>query len=272
MDQRTFQKFQEIVFEHSGIQLNDSKKAMVNSRISKRMRVLGIGEQKDYLSYLTNDSSGDEIVKFLDVISTNVTSFFRESEHFKFIRELITAYVSNNCRKIRIWSAGSSTGEEPYSIAMTALDAARSFTCDIKILATDISTQALSKARAGQYESSAMKNVPPQYKENYFSCYTSEGKKYYRVKDVLRDMVVFRRLNLSRPPFPMKGLLDFIFCRNVMIYFDNTIKAHLVSEMQRLLKPGGYLFTGHAESLTSIESDFCCLRPSIYYFNNDAVM
>jgi len=168
MDQKVFQKFREIVYENSGIYLNETKEAMVSSRISKRMRVLGIDDYNQYLQYLLDDATGDEITEFLDVISTNVTSFFRENEHFEFLGELISAWISRGRKRVRIWSAAASTGEEPYSIAITILIAAGTQAADMRILATDISTKALTIAREGVYSETALENVPVSLKEKYF--------------------------------------------------------------------------------------------------------
>lgn len=264
MDIKVFQKFREIVYENSGISLNETKEAMVSSRISKRMRILGIDDYKRYLQYLLDDKTGDEITKFLDVISTNVTSFFRENEHFEFLGELISAWVAQGKKRVRIWSAAASTGEEPYSIAMTILLAAGTQAADMRILATDISTKALTTAREGVYSDTALSNVPDSLKDRFFLHKKNDNQTMYIAKEYLRRMIVYKRLNLAKPPFPMRGQIDVVLCRNVMIYFDRTIRARLVAEIYRLLNPGGYLMTGHAESLTSLKTDFICLRPSIY--------
>jgi len=264
MDRTTFLKFKEIVYENSGITLNDTKEAMVSSRILKRMRLLGLTNHKQYLEFLLNDNTGDEITKFLDVISTNVTSFFREYEHFEFLGELVADWIAKGKNRIRIWSAASSTGEEPYSIAITLLVAAAEKKVDMRILATDISTKVLSKAREGVYPAALMKNIPDSLRQKYFTAKKEACETLFSVSNSIRSMVVFKRLNLSQPPFPMSGRLDLVFCRNVMIYFDTEIRSRLVSEIYRLLNPGGYLLTGHAESLTSLKTDFKCLRPSIY--------
>ncbi len=264
MDTKTFQKFREIVYSNSGINLSSSKEAMVSSRVSKRMRELGITEPHHYLHYLLKDDSGDEIIKFLDVISTNVTSFYREQEHFEFLAEVASQWIHNGQSSVRIWCAAASTGEEPYTIAMSLLSAAGDKDVDIKILATDISTRALAKAQTGKYSSATMTAVPKHYRKKYFFVHKEGDQTFYIAKDVLKSIIVFRRLNLSKPPFPMKGPLDTVFCRNVMIYFDNQTRAKLIAEIDHLLKTEGYLITGHAESLTSIQTNLQCVRPSVY--------
>ena len=264
MDHQTFNKFREIVYTNSGISLNDTKEAMVSARISKRMRVLGFTSHQQYLQFLLKEASGNEITHFLDVISTNVTSFFREPSHFAFLSSVVSKWIEKGKRRIRIWSAAASTGEEPYSIAMTLLDSCGQRNLDMRILATDISTSALAKAQDGVYPSVVVEGVPESYKKLFFVSEKQHADVFYRVQDQLKKMVVFRRMNLSNPPFPMAGQLDMVFCRNVMIYFDNSVRMRLISEIYRLLQPSGYLLTGHAEGLTSIQTELKCLEPSIY--------
>lgn len=264
MEHRVFEKFRSIVYEHSGIFLNETKEAMVAARIAKRMRQLNIQEHEDYLTYLLNDTTGDEIIRFLDVISTNVTSFFRESEHFELLGELISQWLTQGKTRLRFWSAAASTGQEPYSIAMTILIATGSRSADIRILATDISTRALAVAKNGEYSEVLLASVPDSLKNKYFFRKRSKDEVIYCINDYVRRLVVFKRLNLAQTPFPIHTGLDAIFCRNVMIYFDTAVRSRLLGELYRLLNPGGYLFTGHAESLACMKTDFVCLRPSIY--------
>ena len=264
MDYTTFDKFREIVYANSGIALNDTKEAMVSARIAKRMRALGLTTHQQYLKFLLKEESGSEITQFLDVISTNVTSFFREPSHFDFLSSIAAKWIEKGKHRIRIWSAAASTGEEPYSIAMTLLNCCGQRALDIRILATDISTSALAAAQAGAYSTAVMDGIPEHFKKRFFTREKQKEEVRYRVHDQLKNMIVFRRMNLSNPPFPMTGQLDMVFCRNVMIYFDNSVRTRLVSEIHRLLKPSGYLVTGHAEGLTSIKTELKCLEPSIY--------
>jgi chemotaxis protein methyltransferase CheR len=213
---------------------------------------------------LVSDRSGDEITKFLDVISTNVTSFFREVEHFEFLGGKLAEWIRQGKKKLRIWSAASSTGEEPYSIVMTVLAASIEKKFDFRLLATDISTRALVEASNGCYPESIMTGVPDSFRKRFFSKSNRDNGLFYEVRETLKNHIVFRRLNLSKPPFPMKGQLDVVFCRNVMIYFNDETRSRLLSEIYRLLNPEGYLITGHAESLASIKTPFKCVKPSIY--------
>jgi len=265
MDTRTFKKFATLIYEQSGITLGDNKEALVCARVGKRMRALGIGDYRAYFKHVERDETGEEVVQLLDAISTNVTHFFRENQHFDLLREILSGWLKTGQRRFRIWSAASSSGEEPYSIAMTVLETANGERLDVKILATDISTRILDKAREGLYEEAKLDRVPRALKARYFEKVKgTNGSPEYRVKPQLKNMAVFKRMNLSRPPFPMRGPLDVVFCRNVMIYFDNNVRRRLLAEIHRLVKPGGYLMVGHAESLAGMISDFETVEPSVY--------
>lgn len=262
--EKVFDALRKFIYEKSGISLSQSKDALITARIGKRMRALGLENYSDYLEQVKKDENGEELVQLLDVISTNVTSFFRESQHFDFFSEKVSEWYRNGQRKFRFWSAASSTGEEPYTIAMTLLESIEKNACDIKILATDISTKVLNKAINGIYDSEKLKSINPQLVKKYF-VEAEPGK--MEIIDSIKTMVSFNRLNLSQPPFPMKGPFDIVFCRNVMIYFDNEVRKRLLEEIFRLLKPGGYLIVGHAESLTGMLSIFKSVKPSIYISN-----
>jgi chemotaxis protein methyltransferase CheR len=264
MDIKTFEQFCNIVYEKSGISINDSKIALVTARVGKRMREIGINNDRAYLDLVLNDKEGGEIVNLLDVISTNVTSFFREEAHFTFFAEAVLKWHSLGQRRFRFWSAASSTGEEPYSIAMTLLDKLGKSQVDLKILATDISTRVLAQGKEGAYSKQKLAAVPLTMVNRFFSAQHEANGSVYTVNKEVKKIVVFERLNLSEPPFPMQGPFDAVFCRNVMIYFDNIVRKNLLSECFRLLKPDGYLFVGHAESLTGILSGFRPVMPSVY--------
>jgi len=264
VDKRTFNKIREIVYEKSGISLREQKEALVSARVSKRMRSLGIADSRDYLKYVMEDESGAELVCLIDVISTNVTNFYREADHFDFLTDVFSNWVDDGQKRFRFWSAASSTGEEPYTMAITLLEVLKGRSVDLKILGTDISTIVLEKSRTGVYDAKKIEPVPQIFRERYFHKIKNNGSVEYAVKDFIKKLVVFKRLNLSMPPFPMRGPMDVIFCRNVMIYFDNVVRKKLIDEMYRLLKPGGYLMLGHSESLTGIPSDFKAVKPSVY--------
>jgi chemotaxis protein methyltransferase CheR len=264
MNEKTFDKFRTLIYEKSGISLGDQKEALVSARVGKRMRVLQIGDFDEYYSYVVHDGSGQEIVELLDAISTNVTSFYREPQHFDLLASLLTTWKKEGQRRFRIWSAASSTGEEPYTIAMTVLESIGNRDADTRILATDISTRVLAKCQEGIYDPHKLDGVPKALRDKYFDRVQDGGQYLYRAKDMMKQLIVFRRLNLATPPFPMQGPLDVVFCRNVMIYFDNDVRSRLLREILRVLKPGGYLMVGHAESLTGLVSEFRTVRPSVY--------
>ncbi len=264
LDRGTFNSLREIIYEKSGISLNEGKEALVCSRIAKRMRPLGISSYRDYLKHVQADETGEEIVELLDAISTNVTHFFREPEHFDILGEAFRKWLDEGQTRFRFWSAASSTGEEPYTIAMTLLEGLGGRKVDIRILATDISTQALGACRRGVYRRAKMDKVPGPIMSRYFEPAPDGDDSLCRIRKDIQDLVTFKRLNLSTPPFPMQGPLDVVFCRNVMIYFDNAVRKRLLTEVCRLLKPGGLLMVGHAESLTGMMCDLKSIKPSIY--------
>ncbi|MBI2422171.1 MAG: protein-glutamate O-methyltransferase CheR [Candidatus Hydrogenedentes bacterium] len=263
MDEQTFIKFRDLIYQKSGISLGPQKIALVSSRITKRIRALHFSSEADYLNHVLADDSGEELVCLLDAISTNVTSFFREPAHFDLLSRLLRQWKNEGADRFRIWCAASSTGEEPYCIAMTALEALGTAT-DFRLLASDISTRALTLAREGVYDGNKLEPVPQDLKNRYFEPVETGNGAAFQAVPGLRKLISFNRLNLSTPPFPMKGPLDAVFCRNVMIYFDRKVRLQLLQEIHRLLKPGGYLLIGHSESLASMKTPFSRIEPSVY--------
>jgi chemotaxis protein methyltransferase CheR len=263
IDKRTFDRFRELIYRESGITLRENKESLVSARVAKRMRELNISSHGEYLDFIKRDKDGNELVHLLDAISTNVTHFFREERHFKLLAKLVRRWEKEGRRSVRIWCAACSTGEEPYSVAITLREALADPT-DARIIASDISTRVLEKAQRGIYEARQMENIPQLLLARYFQRGRGRADGLYRAKPVLRDMVVFRRINLIAPPYPVRGPLDVIFCRNVMIYFDNTVRAQLLASMYDMLRPNGYLMVGHAESLSGMLSSFTSVEPSVY--------
>jgi chemotaxis protein methyltransferase CheR len=262
METSTFRRFCSIAYEKAGITLGDSKEALVEARVGKRVRALGLGSEKEYLGFLEKDPSGEEIVQFLDVISTNHTSFFREPDHFDFLRSVLADWRRDGMRHLRVWSAASSTGEEPYTIAFTIADALDGAEVDWRILATDISTKVLAKAEAGIFIDSKLTGLARGEMNRFFE--RGPGKDEHTVRAGMRAKIAFRRLNLVTPPYPMRGPFDVIFCRNVMIYFDQAVRQRVISGMEHLLRPGGYLIIGHAEALSGVRTGLRMIRPSIF--------
>lgn len=265
LEAETFDRFRCIVYEQAGIFLGPHKEALVQARLSKRLRALGLGSFGEYLDLLEADESGTELTLFIDAICTNVTSFFRESHQFDFVTSQMQQWLEEGQRRFRFWSCACSSGEEPYSLAMTLLDATSGYAdVDMRVLATDISTKVLDRCLDGCYKAEKLTGVPEEMRGRYFRPVKSETEKLFKVTPQVRDTVLFRRMNLSTPPFPMPGPLDIVMCRNVMIYFDDPVRVALLQEIHRMLRPGGFLIVGHAESLTGINVDFKYLRPAIY--------
>jgi len=261
---REFARFRDIVYNACGIALGEGKESLVSARIGKRMRQLGCDDFEDYLDRLGAEADGDEMVHMLDAISTNVTSFFREPEHFDFITECVTRWRAEGQARFRFWSAASSSGEEPYSLAMTLAECGQGPGTDTRILATDLSTRILEAARAGVYPIAKIEGLPRGYADRWMERATGAGVPSAAMRAPLKSMISFQRLNLAQPPFPMRGPFDIILVRNVMIYFDNPTREALIRECHRLLRPGGFLLVGHAESLNGLSTGFACVRPSIY--------
>lgn len=263
MDPATFERFRNLIYERSGITLSDGKKALLVSRLGRRMRELGFATHREYLEHVLRDN-GDEMVELLDAVSTNVTSFFREASHFHFLGQQFRRANEAGAKRYRVWSAAASSGEEPYTIAMTLLENASVPPPEMKILATDLSTRVLSLCKQGIYESEKLRSVPAELRSRYFTAVSNAPERKFRVNDSLRAMIRFARLNLAKPPFPMQGPFDIIFCRNVMIYFDPAVKKALLTDMHRLLRPGGFLVIGHAESLSGLDLPFSLVEPAVY--------
>lgn len=266
METRQFKKFCDIAYQKAGIDLKEGKEALVSARVAKRLRALKMNSVSEYLGFLESDETESELVNFLDAISTNYTHFYREMDHFEELEKHITSWIKDGQSRFRIWSAASSSGEEPYSIVMTMLDAIEGRDIDFKLLATDISTRILSKAIEGKYSADRVEPVSRNQRSKYMIRHKAKDKSddIYEIKPEVKQAVMFKRLNLSTPPFPMSGPLDFVFCRNVMIYFDRSVRQRLISDVERLLKPGGILVVGHTETLAGIKHGMRVIRPSVY--------
>ncbi len=247
--------------------MSDKKKKLIVARLSKRLRALGLQNFTQYYEYLNDGTdTGNEIVNLINRITTNKTNFFREKHHFDFLSHelfpqmIAHSEVSGN-RRLRIWSAGCSSGEEPYTLAMVAAEAFKAQRgWDIKILATDLDTDILQKAIAGVYPTQAVSPVPKDYLVRYFS----RSKDGYTAGNTLKSMITFRKLNLMDVTFPMKRPFDIIFCRNVIIYFDAQTKESLLSRFHLHLSDRGYIFIGHSESLMHMRDNYRYLKHTIY--------
>ena len=254
-----YERIRALVHTEVGIELGPAKQSLVESRLGKRLRELGLTSYDAYLERLDADHEGDELVLLLDAISTNVTSFFRERAGLDEIAARHAAAVAGGQRRLRYWSAASSSGQEAYSLAMLLAEAVPASGLDLAILGTDISTRVLALARRGRYPLAQLASIP-----NALHRHLRRDGELFEIDSALRAQCVFNRLNLIKPPFPMKGPFDAVLCRNVMIYFDQPTRVRLIGEIHRLLKPRGLLVTGQAESLTGRISGFCVVKPSIY--------
>lgn len=238
----------------AGIALSEAKATLVYSRLAKRLRALGLGSFREYCALVAAPAGGEERRQMLTALTTNVTRFFREPHHFEHLKTAVLPALLKEARrggKIRLWSAACSTGQEPYSIALTILslmpDAAG---LDVKILATDIDPVVLAEARAGVYDEANVAAVPSDLRQRWFTrASEDEGKKGWRVADEVRRLVAFRELNLIGS-WPMKGRFQAIMCRNVVIYFEEDTQAKVWSRFMPLVEPGGHLYIGHSERLT----------------------
>ncbi len=264
-----FQKISHLIYDQAGICLSEGKEALVKSRLGKRIREGRFGSFRNYYDHVVNDPSGKELIQLLDSISTNCTSFFREAQHFDFLRlellpELTERKQAHGKRMLRFWSAGCSSGEEPYSIAITSLEAIKDQPdWDVTILATDISTKVLEAARSGVFQEDRIQSIPHDLLKKYFLKGERKWKDFVKVKDSLKEHVRFGRLNLMAA-FRFKEPFDCIFCRNVMIYFDNRTRSDLVNRFYKCLNKDGAFLIGHSESLTGIQHSFRYIRPAVY--------
>jgi chemotaxis protein methyltransferase CheR len=253
-----------IVYEQSGISLHLGKRALVAARLQKRLRRGGFRSFRQYVRYVQSDESGAELTAMLDAIATNHTAFFREPRHFEFLSRTVLPPLAARGRPIHGWSAACATGEEPYTIAMVLLERlGPRAQGQVRLLASDLSTKALAKAAAAAYTPSRLHDVPPAFCQRYFVPSADLTEDVVLVAPAVRRLVEFRQLNLldlneSLPP------QDFIFCRNVMIYFDQDVQQRVIETLQRRLAPGGYLFVSHSESLSRIKHGLTWIGPSIY--------
>jgi chemotaxis protein methyltransferase CheR len=260
-----FHYFRDIVYRETGINMSDLKRALLQSRLLRRLRCLDLKSYAEYRRYL-GERYDEELILFINAVTTNKTDFFREEQHFDYLKEKVLPEVSTKGKdRIRIWSAGCSTGEEPYSIAMTVLDYYKGHELpDVKILATDIDTQVLHHAVEGVYKADSLQDVDLQTARAFFLKGSGSNDGSFRVKNSVKSLVTFKRLNLLDFNYPMNGVFDAIFCRNVIIYFDKNTQRQLFDYLYRFLSDDGYLFIGHSENLSSVSEKYRCIGKTIY--------
>ncbi len=263
---RHFDNFRKMVVDHTGIALSDAKKELVYGRLTRRLRKLSLDSFDDYQNYIL-DNKEEELGNFINADTTNLTSFFREPHHFEYLtEEVIPELVRNNrsSRRIRVWSAGCSTGEEPYSLAITLREAIPDIDrWDVRILATDIDTNVIQKGENGIYDEERITGLSPTRIKRWFYSGRDKQAGKVRVKPELQEMISFRQLNLMTD-WPMKGLFDILFCRNVVIYFDKPTQKVLFDRFTRHLITDAHLFIGHSETLYNVSDRFQLLGKTIY--------
>jgi chemotaxis protein methyltransferase CheR len=258
--QDDFTRVRELIYQRAGISLASGKRDMVYSRLARRLRARQLDCFTDYLELL---ESGDpqEMEAFVNALTTNMTSFFREPHHFRILAEHLAQLPKK--RSVSIWSCASSTGEEPYSIAMTAADALGDWS-SARILATDIDTNVLAAGRLGVYPVDQALKLPPELLKRHFLRGEGGNAGFARARKELRQMVTFKQLNLLDDSWPMRGRFDMIFCRNVMIYFDKATQQAVLKKLAGALHPGGLLFVGHSESFHSASDLFTICGNTVY--------
>ncbi len=272
---REFQLFQSLVFRQSGIFLGEHKRALVVGRLSRRMRELGLTSMGAYYDVVMKSGEA-ELIQVIDSICTNETRFFREADHFTFLESRALREIEEQAaagkapKRLRVWSAACSSGEEPYSLAMTLRTRfPRSSGWQIEILASDLSTKILDRAREAVWPIQRSTDVPPEHLRRFMLRGTGSQLGKMKAGAEIRELVEFRRINLNDESYPVEGKFDLIFCRNVLIYFDRAGKANVARRLLGKLAPHGYLFLGHAETMAGISDEVRTVGPSIYQLRGE---
>jgi len=262
---KEFELLAEYIKANYGIYLKEEKRALVTGRLYNVLVQNNLKNFSEYFEYIHNDKSGDAVTTLINKITTNHTFFMREAEHFYYFRDKALPYLvkSKKNKDLRIWSAGCSSGEEPYTLVMIIDEffGKEKALWDSKVLATDISSKVLDTAQKAVYSNDKLEGLPSLWKINYFKKFDNESS---ILIDKIRYEVIFRKFNLMNESFPFKRKFDVIFCRNVMIYFDERTKCELVGKFYNMLEPGGYLFIGQSESLNREETKLRYIMPAVY--------
>jgi chemotaxis protein methyltransferase CheR len=261
----TFARFARFITGELGIKMPASKSAMVQSRLLRRVGELRMESVDKYCEYFFASANAEERERFINAITTNKTDFFREPQHFGFLRDEVLPAFGRDGTRFKVWSAGCSSGEEPYTLAMVLAEyASRRRGFDFAILGTDVSTKVLACARRGVYRESQVLPVPPEVRGKYLLRSRSDTEDLVRVVPELRQKVSFHQLNFMDGDYGIKDIFDAVFFRNVMIYFDRSTQEDAINKICRNLAPGGYLFAGHSESLANLDIPLRPLRASVY--------
>jgi chemotaxis protein methyltransferase CheR len=274
--EKEFGLFREMIYSEAGISLGSSKQQLVESRLSKRLRACNVSSFLQYYKYLNEDDrDGEERLKMINALTTNKTDFFREQHHFDYLKSTVFPMLEQKARetgerKIRIWSAACSTGEEPYTLAMTVLDhfGPTSFHgWDIRILASDVDTDVLKHAQKGVYAADRVSDLPRDILKRHFLKTSKDPEAPVQIRHELQELVTFRRINFIEPQWPINTCFDIIFCRNVMIYFNEVTQDRLLTRFADQLAPRGHLFIGHSESILRLDQFYTSLGTTIYRLN-----
>jgi chemotaxis protein methyltransferase CheR len=258
-----FQRVRKLIYDHAGISLSNAKSDMVYSRLARRLRAVDILSFSDYLNQLETTNDAREWEAFTNCLTTNLTSFFRESHHFPILEEHLRKLKG----PITIWCSASSTGEEPYSIAMTACEVFKTLKPPVQIIASDIDTNVLKTAAQGVYATERVEKMDPALLKKYFLKGAGANAGYVRVKDELRQMIQYMPLNLLDEKWPITGPYDVIFCRNVMIYFDKQTQAKILNRFAPMMNADGLLFGGHSENFLYVTNAFKLRGKTVYELN-----
>ncbi len=262
--EKDFSRVRTLIYQHAGISLSEAKTDMVYSRIGRRLRTNGFSEFKHYLDHLESANDAEEWEAFTNALTTNLTSFFREGHHFPVLEQHLKAQKT----PLRIWCSAASTGEEPYSLAMTACEAFNTLKPPVQIIATDIDTNVLASARQGVYVEDRIKDLDEARKKRFFDRGVGQNTGKVRAKKALRDLIQFEQLNLLGEQWPIKEPFDVLFCRNVMIYFDKETQRKILSRFVPFMKPEALLFAGHSENFLYVSDQFKLLGKTVYTLNS----
>jgi chemotaxis protein methyltransferase CheR len=270
MSDLEYERFRNYIYQHSGIQLGPAKKELLAARLARRLRDLELSNYEEYYRRLVHGDKAEEISLF-DAVSTNETHFFREPQHFAFLRDVVfpqwdrLAAAGQRARRVRMWSAACATGQEVYSLAMVAEDRfPTAVGWDVEILATDLSVRALEAARAGVWSLDQQHEIPEKFLKAYMLKGVASQRDRMKAAPAIRALVRFARVNLNNEVYPVGGPFDVIFCRNVLIYFDAEAKARVVDRLMGYLAPGGYLVLGQVESATGLTERLRAVGPTVY--------
>jgi chemotaxis protein methyltransferase CheR len=261
-----FERVRGLIYQRAGISLADSKQEMVYSRLARRLRATGIGSFAKYLDDLEAGRLGEEWESFTNALTTNLTSFFREAHHFPLLAE----HIKNKREPLTIWCSAASTGEEPYSIAMTVCEAFNTLTPNCQIIATDIDTNVLAHGAQGVYTMDRLDKMLPERQRRFFQKGKGDREGMARVRPELRNMITFKQLNLLADSWPISGQFDVIFCRNVMIYFDKATQRKILSRFVPLMKPDALLFAGHSENFLYVSESLKLRGKTVYELDDNA--